>query len=234
MMKLSIPETKGILFETTLEPAISSPKMKKSYGEGEIKGFHGGTNKVSVGYPYFENIETKFQDEQKELPNQIKNMMNNSDIHFVSLYCSFLPDTRNKFSWARFGVDLFAEPKSTDILPNRAPIAYDMFPDQIIVERKCKRETSFSAELKLKLLDMVEPDTKYEIKNSSEYVVYEPQIIGYGIHRPSVAWDFRDTKEKGIWGNKELLLVVTAPKHSKLKGKFFIDAEIESDSTHFR
>ena len=49
----------------------------------------------------------------------------------------------------------------------------------------------------LKLLDIVEAWITQESKNISEFEVYEPQIFGYGIRRPSVAWDFRNTEAKG-------------------------------------
>jgi len=145
MLKSTIPPTKGILFETNLEPAtaaIDKLRKEKGFGEGEIKGFHDGINKVAVGYPYSENLIEKIQSEKGyEIPYQIKNMMNNYDFHFVTLYCSFLPDSRNKFSWARFGVDLSAEPKSNASssnasLVNKPPIAHDMFPDEVIVAPK--------------------------------------------------------------------------------------------------
>lgn len=92
-------------------------QMEKGSGEGEIKGFHGRMNKVA--YPYSENLIGKIQNEKEEQKSyQIKGMMNNCDFHFVALYCSFLPESRKKFSWARFGVDLSAEPKSNASLVN--------------------------------------------------------------------------------------------------------------------
>ena len=84
-----------------------------------------------------------------------------------------------------------------------------MFPNEVLTEKKYKKEISFSPELKFKLLNIVEAGITYEAKESTEFVVYEPQIIAYGIRRPSVAWDFISTVEKGIWGNKELLLQKT-------------------------
>jgi hypothetical protein len=174
MLKSTIPPTKGILFETNLEPAtaaIDKLRKEKGFGEGEIKGFHGGINKVAVGYPYSENLIEKIQNEKEQgIPYQIKNMMDNYDFHFVTLYCSFLPDSRNKFSWARFGVDLSAEPKSNASLGNKPPIAYDMFPNEVLTEKKYKKEISFSPEVKFKLLNLVEAGITYEAKESNEFV----------------------------------------------------------------
>lgn len=58
MLKSTIPASEGTLFETTLEPAsavIDMLRTEKGFeGESEMKGFHGGINKVTVGYPYSE------------------------------------------------------------------------------------------------------------------------------------------------------------------------------------
>lgn len=50
------------------------------------------------------------------------------------------------------------------------------------------------------------------------------QIYAYGIRTPSVSFDFKSTKEKGIWGNKrDLLFIVRTPKVSTLKCRFLLD-----------
>jgi hypothetical protein len=94
MLKSTIPPSKGILFETNLEPATAAMdtlRNDKRFGQGEIKGFHGGINKVAVGYPNSENLIEKIQNEKEEgIPYRIKNMMDKYDFHYVTLYCSFL------------------------------------------------------------------------------------------------------------------------------------------------
>jgi hypothetical protein len=77
-------------------------------------------------------------------------------------------------------------------------------------------------------LDVVNAGIELGSGESSDFVVYDPQIFAFGIRRSNVAWDFKSTKEKGIWGNKrDLLLIVRAPKNSKVKGRFLLGAEVE-------
>ena len=60
------------------------------------------------------------------------------------------------------------------------------------------------------------------------FIAYEQQIYASGFRRPEMAWHFKATEEKGIWGDKkDLLAIVRAPKDNKLKGKFILGAEVK-------
>jgi hypothetical protein len=234
MLKLPIPQLGDeTLFEAILEPTASAvDKLVKrgDMGEGEINTVFGRENKVAVGVPYYENLISRLIEEKEEIPHEIKQMSDIYDFHFVSLSCSFLPDTECRFIWARFGVKLSASARSEDSreLVKEKPIAYDMFPDEVLSEIKYRREVNFGPELKFNF-GVVNADMKLiDVKTRKELVIYEPQIFAYGIRRPSVAWDFKSTQEKGIWGNKRyLLLIVRAPKNSKVRGRFLLGAEVE-------
>lgn len=230
MLKLSIPQVGAeTLFETTLEPtasAVDKLVKRKDMGEGEINTVLGKKNKVAVGMPYYENLISRLVEENEEIPREIKQMIDDYDFHFVSLSCSFLPDNECRFVWARFGVELSARSKTGELLVEK-PIAYDMFPDEVLSEIRYKREVNFGPELKFNL-GVINAGTGHEVLKSEEFVVYEPQIFAFGIRRSSVAWDFKSTKEKGIWGNKrDLLLIVKTLKNSKVKGRFLLGAEVE-------
>ena len=227
MLKLTIPQSKGILFEATLEPtAAEIDKLQKDMGEGEINTIFHKKNKVAVGIPYYENLISRYIEEKEEIPHEVTKMMEDYDFHYVSLSCSFRPDSGCRFVWARFGIELSAKSKSGVVFQDK-PIAYDMFPDEVLNKRKYKRDMNLEPELKIKLFEVAETSMKTGVSESSEFVVYEPQIFAYGIRRPSVSWDFKSTREKGIWGNKNLLLIVRAPKNSKVKGRFVLGAEVE-------
>lgn len=233
MLTLHIPKLSDqTLFEATLEPtapAMGNLVKRKDMGEGEITTVFGKKNKIAVGVPYFENLISRLIEEEKEIPREIKRMADGYDFHFVSLSCSFLPDDKCKFVWARFGVELNAIAKDSGELHKDKPIAYDMFPDEVVSEIKYKRETRLGPALKFNLgfLDASVNLTDIEQK---ELIVYEPQIFAYGINRPNLSWDFKSTKEKGVWGNKkDLLLIVRTPKDSIVKGRFLLGAEVEVD-----
>jgi hypothetical protein len=231
MVKLSIPQwSDEKLFEATLEPMASTvDKLTKGsdIGELEINTFRGRKNTVVVGKIYYENLIRKFIDEKEEIPHEIKQMMGDYDFHYVSLSCSFLPDKDCRFVWARFGVELSARSKRDEPHEER-PIAYDMVPNEVLSETKYKREVNLSPEGKLSLGEATVGIKGVDVKTQKELVIYEPQIFAHGIGRSKVSWDFRSTKEKGIWGNKcGLLLTIRTPKNSKVKGRFLLAGEVE-------
>ncbi len=80
----------------------------------------------------------------------------------------------------------------------------------------------------MSLFDFVDTSVEVGVNKSEEYVQYEPQIISFGIGKSTVAWDFSQTKEKGIWGDTLLLVVVKAPKGNKVIGRFLLGAEVSS------
>ena len=77
--------------------------------------------------------------------------------------------------------------------------------------------------MKLSLFDFVDTSVEVGVNKSEEYVQYEPQIISFGIGKSTVAWDFSQTKEKGIWGDTLLLVVVKAPKGNKVIGRLWLE-----------
>ena len=232
MFKLSIPRGDGkILFEAILEPTESAVKKLKSkdMGEGEITTFRNKTNKVVVGMPDSENLISRFVEEKREIPREIRRMTDDYDFHLVSLSCSFRPDPDCRFVWARFGVELNAWSDPGELHEER-PIAYDMFPDEVLSEIKHVKEIKIDPELKFNIFTVQIGSKLFDITTKKELIVYEPQIFAYGIKTSSVSWDFESTEEKGIWGNKRnLFLIVKAPKNSRIKGRFLLGADVEFD-----
>ena len=231
MLKLPIPQLGDeTLFEATLEPTASAvDKMMKSkdMGEGEIIEVRGKKNKVAVGARYYENLITRFIEQKEEIPHEIKHMMADYDFHFVNLSCSFLPDRDCRFVWVRFIVELIARSESGK-LHEEKPIAWNMFPEEVNSEIKCRREVNFGPKLKINL-GVVNADMELiAVETQKEFIVYKPQIIAYDIDTSKPKWDFESTEEKEMRGNKkDLLLIVKAPKNSKVKGRFSFNAEIE-------
>jgi len=229
MLQSIIPEPSEVLFETTLEPpspAIDKLRKESSPDEGEIRTLRGKKNKVAVGLPYYENLTSRLQNLKEEIPYEIKKQTDNYDFHYVRLTCSFLPDNDCRFEWARFGVDLKLKGKAS---VQTKPICWDISPSEIFSTIKYKRNINFTPDLKFKIIpEVLDAEIKGGIDESKEYVVYEPQITSFGLNRSNVIWEFRNTKERGIIGNKSLLLVIKAPKGIKVNGRFLIGAEVSS------
>jgi len=232
MLTLSIPQVSNeVLFETILQPSdsiVDKLLKKEEIGEGEINTIFGMKNKITIGVSYYENLISRLIEEKQEIPHEIRQMIDDYDFHFVSLSCSFLPDNRCKFIWARFGVELNAVSKEAGELLKEKPIAYDMFPDEVLSKTIYKKDISLSPKLKLDL-SVIKTDMELgKLYIQKELLIYEPQIFAFGIRRPVVAWNFKSTAEKGVWGNKRnLFLVVKTPRKSKVKGRFIFGAEIE-------
>ena len=228
MLEFRVPEVGDkILFEAVLEPTDPAVKFAKGRGIGEDKiiKIRGKKNRVAVGVPYYENLISRLVEEGKEIPREIKKMSDENDFHFVSLSCSFLPDDDCKFVWARFGVELSARSKSGTLLDAKT-IAHDMFPNEVLSKIKCKKNTSFTPKLEFSF-GPLEAGADIDISTQREFIVYEPQIIAFGVKTSKAIWDFKSTQEKGIWGNKKnLLLIVRTPKESKVKGRFLLGAEV--------
>lgn len=231
MLKLPIPQLGDeTLFEATLEPTASAvDKMMKSkdMDEGEIIEVRGKKNTVAVGARYYENLISRFVEQKEEIPHEIKGMMADYDFYFVNLSCSFLPDRDCRFVWVRFAVELSARLKSGEPQEEK-PIVWDMFPDEVNSEIKYRRESNIAPGLKFNF-GVVNADMKLiNVKTQKELIVYEPQITAYDINTSKPKWDFESTEEKEMRGNKkDLLLIVKAPKNSKVKGRFSFNAEIE-------
>jgi hypothetical protein len=232
MIDITIPETSEMLFETTLEPEKQDLGSIKGedISEGVIQLFLSKRNKVAIGLPYYENITPIIKRERKwELSQEMRENIEAYDFHFVSLNCSFLPDSACRFTWARFEVELFTFPISEQ------PIAWDICPSEITTEVKQTQGITISPELCFKL-DKTETSAKlFTVNTQKEFFLYEPQIFSFGFRRTNVSWDFRSTMEKGIWGDKRnLLLIVMVPQNSQLKGRFKVSAQVEIQRTPLR
>ena len=228
MLEFRVPKVGDkILFESLLEPTDPGVRFAKGKGIGgdKIIRIRGKKNRVAVGVPYYENLISRLVEEGREIPREIKKMSDENDFHFVSLSCSFLPDDDCKFVWARFGVELSARSKSGTI-PDVKPIAYDMFPNEVLSKIRCKKNTSFTPKLEFSF-EPVEIGAEIGSSTQREFIIYEPQIIAFGAKTSKAIWDFKSTEERGVWGNKKnLLLIVRTPKESKVKGRFLLGAEV--------
>jgi len=142
-------------------------------GEGEISILFGRKNKIAVGIPYYENLISRLIGEDKEVPREIRGMADEYDFHFVSLSCSFLPDDRCRFIWARFAVELSARARDSAELLEEKPIGYDMFPDEVVSEIKYRREARLGPELKFDL-GVVNAGVNWTDVEQKELIVYEP------------------------------------------------------------
>jgi hypothetical protein len=230
LYRFPIPAQPQVHFEAVLEPAtpaVDKLRREAGVGEGEINIFRGKKNKLAISVYEYGNLIDRMEHDKEEISYDIKKEKDRYDFHYAVLTCSFLPDNDCRFDWGRFGVELSARSITGEPLATE-PTALYLFPKEVNSEIKYKREVKTTPELKLSLFDVVEAGVGAQISSSKEFVIYEPQIFGFGIGKPTIAWNFSKTKGKGILGDKLLLVVIKAPKDSKVKGRFLLGAEVSS------
>lgn len=230
MLRYYVPEHKGErLFEVILEPSVPTvDKLMKStdMGAGEIKTILGKCNKVAVGKPIFKRITSEDIDKEKGVIDEIKRMLPDYDFHQLSLSCTIEPDPDCIFTWVTFGVELMAISESSE--SGEKAIAWSIFPDELLTEIKYERVVELSPELTIGLATVKVGGKLGSRTTKQSFIAYEPQIYSSGFRRPTMAWTFKATKAKGIWGDKkDLLSIVRVPKDNKLKGKFKLGAEVK-------
>ena len=235
MIKFEVPEKNDeILFKEVLQPSdVSSCYLIKgldsnSY-ETALKLAFGRQNRVVVGKPFCQNLITRILEHGLEIPSDVKKMLMDFDFYFMSLSCSFLPDNRCKFTWARFEVELDAIDKKNGSILNNKPLVIDMFPDEVLNEVKFTKEISLKPNFKFDI-SSINAEIGKTTANKQEYIYYEAEMFAFGINSSKIAWDFNCTANKRILGNKRnMFMVVKVPKDSKLIAKFTLSVEVEME-----
>jgi hypothetical protein len=174
--------------------------------------------RVSIGMPYFENLLSRLKSENEEIPYEIRRLAVDSDFHFVSFNCSFIPHEDCRVYWARFAVRLTA----TDELGEHlyyVPRVYEMFPDHVVEKAAYEKKADFSADFKFNL-GLIKANIQGGKRTERKGLIsYQPLIYAWGIGTDVAGWDFKSEGEQGIWGNKRnLLLIIRTPKGSHVWG----------------
>jgi len=127
----------------------------------------------------------------------------NERVLLLRMACSFRPQSdQTKIIWARFTARLFGDdPK----LP--PPIALDLYPSAVNVERKVTRRLALSPSLKLMEVEVGLGDAEFTV----EYPAVDPVVSAGGPQEDLVSWDFSEASGHVVHGGKLLMAVVAAP-----------------------
>ena len=223
-----INETEIVLVEIPLGISASEGSLLKNDNK-VIKALFGKENKVSIGQPESYNIFNYLNQKGENIPWNIQEKSDRFDFYLVNISCSFLPDLGCYFTWARLGIILSAV--INDKITNVSPTVIDMFPTEILQESKFEKTFSLSSSLNLEFFSVkgvLGTDNK---KTKTEGIIYQPELISFGIGSSEVAWQFSATNEKGIWGNKSgLTLLVRTLKHSSIHGQFELSVRLNYEN----
>jgi hypothetical protein len=222
MAKIDLSSTNDPLFESLLTPPQSASTKGDDETIQETMVLLNKKNKVIVGKPKAFDIISKMKYNNENIPFELMIMKDSNDFYQVNLSCSFVPDTNCIISWATFGITLFAKSPSGEIV-TPAPMAMSMFPDLVETEIAYKNEYSISVKLSFLFTEI-----GGEANRNNEYIRYEPKIMASGVNSSEPTWNFTNTREKSVYGNKHLMLLVQMPKNSRLFGRFFVAAEAKT------
>jgi hypothetical protein len=125
----------------------------------------------------------------------------------LRLACSFRPRTeQTQVSRARFTVALLADDPEL-----ASPIALDLYPLLVEVERKVGRRIALSPTLKLKEVEVGLGEAEFKV----DYPAIQPVVSAGGLQEHVVSWDFLEARGRTVNGGKLLLAVVAMPKRAR-------------------
>lgn len=224
MENIVIPESVENWIDTELEVLEEETEIKKGGGEltGDLVLLGGKHNRIAIGRPFFQKLKPK----NNCVATEVKRLLGTSDFHLISLSCSFLPDKDCKFTWAQLGIRLEANDRHRGTLAEK-PIAWNLFPTEVISPVNCTGGLSISPELSIKASELESSAKLFSVTSEKKWISYQPQIFSFGYRTCNIAWQFRETPEKDIYGDvRNLFMIVLTPQGSQVRGEFMLAAEV--------
>jgi hypothetical protein len=140
----------------------------------------------------------------KKLPRLMRTMLNQFDFHLVFLSCSFRPrNDESCIKWARFRVTLLP-----DSAAGVQPIAFDLYPRQVVQEVKRQIKVTFSPLLKFQELEARVGSAEFGFEDI-EQIPLISGTLGSGF---DPIWSYEAGRKRGIEGERRMYLLVKAPK----------------------
>ena len=186
-----------------------------------IRTLRGRTNRILVGVPQTTNVLQRWPAGESLAP-EIAEELDTWDFVLVRFACSFLPDRGCSFTWARLTIDLGVD----ETVANTAaggPMAFDLFPREVIEKETYKRSFSLKPTLKFAFFE-----ASASIGQDQDVIRYEPRLVSAGLLTETAAWTFSATPSPGLLGNKELFILVRKPKGSIGRASFKVAAEVQT------
>jgi hypothetical protein len=161
---------------------------------------------VSIGMPRAWAVAAlpPAQEEQRAGINAVAPLIGpNERVLLLRMACSFRPQSdQTQIIWARFTARLFSDDQQ---LP--PPIALDLYPSTVEVERKVTRRVALSPSLKLMEVEAKLGEAEFTV----EYPAVDPIITAGGPQEDLISWDFSEAPGHVVRGGKLLMAVIAAP-----------------------
>jgi hypothetical protein len=100
-------------------------------------------------------------------------------------------------------------------------VCWSMEPLKVEQQIKSRTESKVSSGLKLKLASLGS-----EIKDSDEFVVYQPTIEAFNLMRPDPAWELRAAPGRALSGTLLFHMIIRLPKRSSSVARISMRADV--------
>lgn len=208
-MWLQTPDTIiHVLVESQLEPvgdAVLDQATRGWHSHGETVSPGDALRTlpvVSIGQPETWSLVDLYP--PRKLPLLIRARLSQADFYLVRLSCSFRPlHKESRIQWARFRAVLLPHPAS-----GKQPLAFDIYPQQVVQEVKRHLKVTLSPMLKFQELEANLGSAEFGF----EYTELVPLISATMGGSFDPMWDYTAASGQAVQGTKWMYLLVKAPK----------------------
>jgi hypothetical protein len=222
-MWLTTPETiEQVLVERPLEPA-SDEAFEQSARDWQTRGVKLAPVEalrsmpvVSIGQPETWPLQELYP--PRKLPRPIRTKLSQADFYLVRLSCSFRPvHEESRVEWARFRAALLPHAST-----GAQPIAFDLYPQQVMQEVNRQVKVTLSPMLKFQELEASLGSAEFGF----EYAEQVPLISATPGAGFDPSWDYGAGPKREVLGTKWMYLLVKAPK-GMTGGRALLDLEAD-------
>ena len=204
-MWLSTPDTiEHVLVERQLE-LVSDDALDQSARGSQNPGVKLTLRDlpvVSIGQPESWALQDFYS--PSKLPRSIRTKLSQANFYVIRLSCSFRPvHAASRIEWARFRVALLPHAST-----GAQPVAFDLYPQQVIQEGKRQIKVTLSPSLKFQEVEASAGSAEFGFEYT-ELIPVVSAAIGASFD-PS--WDYRAGPGQEVQGTKWMYLLVKAPK----------------------
>jgi hypothetical protein len=222
-MWLTTPDTiEHVLVERQLEPT-SDDALDQSAHDWQSRGVKLAPRDalrsmpvVSIGQPETWLLKDLYP--PRKLPRPIRTKLGQADFYLVRLSCSFRPlHEESRVEWARFRAALLPHPST-----GAQPIAFDLYPQQVMQEVKRQVKVTLSPLLKFQELEASLGSAEFGF----EYTEQVPLISATPGASFDPSWDYGVGPRREVQGTKWMYLLIKAPK-GLTSGRALLDLEAD-------
>lgn len=187
------------------EPAIDEMDRLQIRDPVSIVGIL-GTNQIWVGKPRIIDVRNNANAENE---HYLSLLPSDHDVFLVQISCSFRASPKCKFIRAtmHFKLESIGNNHLSD------PLFIDIHPLEVVMPVTYKRIFSINPQIEFSLEKVAQVNASaFNVENSREYLIYQPQITAFGKGTNEVGWDFSRTSGRDLRGIIDLFALVQKPK----------------------